>query len=86
MPQRGHRRPTTAPPTALAAVLDEQGRRLSWLADRLQVDSSTVSRWRSGERAIPIGRIPQLARVLDVASEDLVGPEANRLSEDGGAA
>ncbi len=86
MPQRGCPRRTANPPTALAAVLDEQGRRLSWLADRLEVDSSTVSRWRSGDRAIPPARIVQLARVLGVAPEDLVAPEGNGRSEDGGRA
>lgn len=82
--RRGSQR-NTSPPTALAVVLEEQGRRLSWLADRLGVDSSTVSRWRSGDRAIPRGRIPELARVLGVPPEDLVDPTGSGVAADGGA-
>ena len=55
-------------------VLEVQGRRLIWVAARLGVDASTVSRWRSGERPIPEQRLKQLASVLGVAPEQLTDP------------
>lgn len=59
------------PRTALARVLDAQGRRLIWVASRIGVDASTVSRWRSGERSIPARRAAELAAVLGVAIDEL---------------
>lgn len=59
------------PQTALAAVLDAQGRRLVWVAERLGVDSSTVSRWRSGDRPVPERRRSQLAAILGVDVAEL---------------
>jgi plasmid maintenance system antidote protein VapI len=67
-----------APLTPLAAVVEEQGRRLVWIARHLDVDASTVSRWCSGERAIPDYRRDQLAAVLDVSPEDLLDPPPRR--------
>ena len=61
-----------APQTAFAAVLDAQGRRLAWVAQRLGVDSSTVSRWRSGDRPIPMRRREQLAAILGVDAAELL--------------
>jgi transcriptional regulator with XRE-family HTH domain len=63
-----------APRTALATVLDAQGRRLAWVARHLDVDSSTVSRWRSGDRPIPERRRDQLAAILGVGAADLIDP------------
>jgi len=59
--------------TPLAAVLREQGRRLVWVAARLGVDPSTVSRWCSGDRPIPGVRLRELAAVLGV-SVDVLTP------------
>ena len=57
--------------TPLAAVLREQGRRLVWVAARLGVDPSTVSRWCSGDRPIPGVRLRELAAVLGVSVDVL---------------
>lgn len=57
--------------TALDAILREQGRRFVWVAARLGVDASTVSRWCSGDRPIPSRRIEELAAVLGVEVADL---------------
>lgn len=70
-PSSGH---VGGAPTSLARVLEVQGRRLIWVAARLGVDASTVSRWRSGERPIPEQRLKQLASVLGVAPEQLADP------------
>lgn len=69
------------PPTALATILGEQGRRLGWVAQRLGVDASTVSRWCSGERPISESRREQLAAVLEVDSADLVDPAVDLLAD-----
>jgi Helix-turn-helix domain len=58
-------------PTALAGVLRGQGRRLAWVAGRLGVHASTVSRWCSGDRPIPERRLLELAGVLGVSVEEL---------------
>ena len=55
----------------MAGVLREQGRRLVWVAGRLGVDPSTVSRWCSGDRPIPGVRLRELAGVLGVSVEVL---------------
>lgn len=59
--------------TPLATILDRQGRRLAWVAARLGVDASTVSRWRSGDRALPAARRTQLAAILEVDPIELAG-------------
>ncbi len=61
-----------APQTALASVLETQGRRLVWVAQHLGVDASTVSRWCSGDRPIPERRRHQLAAILGVDPAELV--------------
>lgn len=50
--------------TALARIMDEQGRRSTWVAQQLRVDKSTVSRWKTGTRPIPQRRKLELARLL----------------------
>ena len=70
-------------PTALAAVLDAQGRRLVWVADRLGVDSSPISRWRSGERPISELRRLELAVVLEVDPRDLLDAATTARSDRG---
>jgi len=68
----------SSPRTALGTILDRQGRRLVWVAGRLGVDASTVSRWCSGDRPIPARRLGELAAVLEVDIADLVEADANR--------
>ena len=62
-------------PTVLAEVVEEQGRRVSWIAAQLDppVSTSTVSRWCNGEREVPTSRLEQLA--------ELLGVSVNRLAE-----
>ena len=78
MSRRSTSSPPDDPPTAFAAVLDAQGRRLVWVAERLGVDASTVSRWRSGERPIARRRREELAAILGVDPADLVDPPPQR--------
>ena len=74
MPRRPSQDRSGIPRTALAVVLDEQGRRLAWVASRLEVDASTVSRWCSGDRPLPARRRVQLATILGVGADDLRDP------------
>lgn len=57
--------------TKFSTVMDEQGRRLVWLAGELGVTVSTVSRWMSGDRRIPPSRRAQIASLLGVREEEI---------------
>lgn len=50
--------------TAFGRAIDARGIRLAWIADQLGVDPSTVTRWRSGERALPPARLQQISSLL----------------------
>ncbi|MFA5569690.1 MAG: helix-turn-helix transcriptional regulator [Trueperaceae bacterium] len=57
----------------LGSVVRSQGRRLDWIALSLDppVSQSTVTRWCSGERAIPPLRVKQLAELLGVSEREI---------------
>ena len=55
----------------LGRVMAEQGRRGVWLARHLEVHESTISRWCSGETAVPDWRVPQLAELLGVDESEI---------------
>ena len=57
--------------TPLARILLEKGPRQDWVADRLHVHPSVVSRWVRGKRRIPEHYLPKLAEILGVSTEDL---------------
>lgn len=57
--------------TAFGKVLDAQGRRPTWVADRLGIHHASVGRWANGERTIPPARIPQLASLLGVEASEI---------------
>jgi len=50
----------------LADVLREQGRRPSWVAEKLGVSPATVTLWSQGKRDIPARRVRELAALLGV--------------------
>jgi DNA-binding transcriptional regulator YdaS (Cro superfamily) len=52
--------------TALAAILAETGRKQTWLADRLNLHPSSVSRWVLGKRPLPRRYVPAIAEALSV--------------------
>jgi DNA-binding transcriptional regulator YdaS (Cro superfamily) len=60
--------------TVLAAILDETGQKQAWLAKKLNLDPSSISRWVLGKRPIP----PRY--VADIA--DALGVESGRLARD----
>jgi len=57
--------------TKLASVLSEQGRKKSWLAEALEVDRSTVTRWVKGETKPRPDRRAHIARLLGLSVRDL---------------
>lgn len=57
--------------TKLARVLSEQGRKKSWLAEALEVDRSTITRWVKGETTPRHFRRIEIARLLDLPIHEL---------------
>ena len=59
--------------TPLADTIGRQGRKVIWIAAQLGVDPSTITRWSSGERAMPAARVAQLAKLLNVPEHEISG-------------
>ena len=57
--------------TGLARVIHDQGRKAIWVAERLGVSHTTVTRWSRGEWPIPSARVAQLATLLGVTEDEL---------------
>jgi DNA-binding transcriptional regulator YdaS (Cro superfamily) len=57
--------------TALAAILARTGHKQAWLADKLNLHPSSVSRWVLGKRPIPRRYAQVIADALGVKAEDL---------------
>ncbi|MDP1808649.1 MAG: helix-turn-helix transcriptional regulator [Actinomycetota bacterium] len=55
----------------LARVLAEQGRKKSWLAEALEVDRSTITRWVKGETTPRPFRRNEIARLLGLSVSEL---------------
>lgn len=62
--------------TPLFTVLDRQGRRPSWLAERLGVSPTLVTFWCSGRRRIREAYVPRIAELLGVTEEEVTGAAA----------
>lgn len=58
--------------TNLARLIDERGLRKDYIAARVGVSKSAMSRWCSGERRIPAERLGAIAAVLGVQAEEIV--------------
>lgn len=52
------------PTTVLVQILEEQGRRQGWLARRMGVSDSHLSRLLTGEKAMSPARAEQIAAIL----------------------
>lgn len=61
--------------TNLEAVMTVQGRKQRWLADRLGVHESEVSRYMNGSKPMPVELVQQAAEILGVPPE-LLQPTA----------
>ena len=60
--------------TALAAILADTGHKQAWLAEKLNLHPSSVSRWALGKRPIPRRYVKAIA--------DALGVEPHRLAHD----
>lgn len=60
--------------TALGEILAETGHKQAWLASKLNLHPSSVSRWVLGERPIPRRYVQAIA--------DALGIDAQRLARD----
>ena len=52
--------------TALATILAETGHKQAWLAERLNLHPSSISRWVLGKRPIPRRYVQAIADALGV--------------------
>lgn len=57
--------------TKLDAVLAEQGRKKSWLAEQLHVDRSTVTRWVKGDTRPTLKKREVIANLLGKSAVEL---------------
>jgi len=57
--------------TKLAKALQQQGRKKLWVAEQLNVDRSTVTRWVKGQTKPRRKYQVQLARLLNIPVEEL---------------
>jgi DNA-binding transcriptional regulator YdaS (Cro superfamily) len=60
--------------TALASILAETGHKQAWLATKLNLHPSSISRWVLGERPIPHRYVQRIA--------DALGVDPRRLARD----
>jgi len=61
----------------IKAVLAEQGKTNNWLADQLEMNRTTVSKWCRNEMQPRIQTLFQIANVLDVDVRTLLNPTIN---------
>ncbi len=59
----------------LKKVLDQQGRRMKWLADELGVSYNTILNWCKDYTKPTYDKVIQMAEVLGIAPEDLYEEE-----------
>lgn len=57
----------------LRELRTEQGLTLAQVAERANIDLSTLSRLESGKRRLALDHLPALARALGVSADDLIG-------------
>lgn len=56
----------------IKAVLAEQGKTNNWLADQLEMNRTTVSKWCRNEMQPRVETLFQIARVLDIDVRELL--------------
>lgn len=56
----------------IKAVLAEQGKTNNWLADQLDMNRTTVSKWCRNDMQPRVETLFQIARVLDVGVRELL--------------
>lgn len=58
----------------LKAVLAEQGRTNKWLAEQLEKNETTISRWCTNEVQPSIDSLIEIANLLEVDVRQLINP------------
>jgi len=56
----------------IKAVLAEQGKTNNWLADQMEMNRTTISKWCRNEMHPRVETLFQIAKVLDVDVRDLL--------------
>jgi len=56
----------------IKAVLAEKGKNNNWLAEELDVNVNTVSKWCTNNMQPTVERLFQIAKVLNVDAKDLL--------------
>ncbi|MEW7281366.1 helix-turn-helix transcriptional regulator [Aquimarina sp. 2201CG1-2-11] len=56
----------------IKAVLAEQGKTNNWLADELEMNRTTVSKWCRNEMQPRVETLFQISRVLDIEVRELL--------------
>ena len=56
----------------IKAVLAEQGKTNNWLADQLEMNRTTVSKWCRNEMQPRVETLFQIAKVLDIDVRELL--------------
>lgn len=67
----------------IKVVLVEKNRSSKWLAERLNKNETTVSRWCTNENQPSIYTLSQIAELLDVDIRDLLSSTKNVNNENG---
>jgi len=60
------------PRMLLETLIDERGIKRSWLAQRMAVNRSTVTRWAQGKIPVPVERVQELARLTGISLPELL--------------
>ncbi|WP_298411958.1 helix-turn-helix transcriptional regulator [Hydrotalea sp.] len=61
----------------LKAVLAEQGKTNKWLAEKLEKNETTISRWCTNEVQPSMDTFVEIAKLLNVDVRDLLVPTRN---------
>jgi transcriptional regulator with XRE-family HTH domain len=56
----------------LGDLLDDRGVRRFWLADRLGVARSTVTRWAQGKQTVPADKVQEMHRLTNIPLPELL--------------
>ena len=63
----------------IKAVLAEKNRTGKWLAEQLEVNTATVSKWCSNTCQPNLYTLNDIAKLLDVDVKDLINSEKSRI-------
>ena len=64
----------------LKAVLAEQGRTNKWLAEKLEKNETTISRWCTNEVQPSMDNLVAIAKLLEIDVRDLINSTKSAIS------